>query len=57
MESEVPEADAVEQHTEVVEEVDEEEPPPRVSHDLEVPEADAYEQSIEVPLDADEEWA
>jgi hypothetical protein len=56
MESEVPEADAVEQHTEVVEEIDEEEPPPRISHDPEAPEADAYEQSIEVPLDEDEEW-
>lgn len=57
MESEVPEADAVEQNIEVVEEVDEEEPPPRVSHDPEVPEADAYEQSIEVPLDEEDEWA
>jgi hypothetical protein len=42
-----PEADALEQHTEVVPEEELEE----ISHDPEVPEADALEQAQVVPVD------
>ena len=48
----VPEADAQEQHTPVVD--DEDEALDRLSDDPEVPEADAFEQARPVPYDDEE---
>ena len=50
----VPEADAQEQHTPVVDDEDEDEALDHLPDDPEVPEADAFEQARSVPHDDDE---
>lgn len=53
-ESEIPDADALEQAQPVTEPAQPVQPVPRPSDDPEAPEADALEQAQEVPLDDDE---